>query len=257
MRASVKLMDASSASCSIRDRLSRSEMMALSRSACLWMMDRNRCASSRSSGGFSCSVSTKPLMLVMGVRSSCETLATKSRRMFSRRRNRVTSLSTSSAPRRSPRGPCRPVACTCRYVSFSRLRTMSPSTGPSPRSASSVSSRRSGLRTTSCTLRPSACSGASPSRRAPARFRPSTVSSVSMASTPSTMELSTASSSLRCFSTVAMRSCSCAAMRFMASASAPISSLSGASRRTSRSPSANRTAPACRRRSGTLIRREM
>ena len=46
----------------------------------------------------SSSVSTKPLIEVTGVLSSCETLATKSRRTASSRLRRVTSLSTTTAP---------------------------------------------------------------------------------------------------------------------------------------------------------------
>ena len=48
------------------------------------------------------SVSAKPRIAVSGVLSSCETLATKSRRMRSRRRISVTSWSTATTPRSGP-----------------------------------------------------------------------------------------------------------------------------------------------------------
>ena len=46
--------------------------------------------------GRSASVSRKPLSTVSGVRSSCDTLATKSRRVVSSRSQRVTSRDSSS-----------------------------------------------------------------------------------------------------------------------------------------------------------------
>ncbi len=76
--------------------------MAFRRSACVATMRKNRSASCGSRRAPSNSVSTKPLIDVIGVFSSCDTLATKSRRMFSKRRKCVTSESTTTAPMPRP-----------------------------------------------------------------------------------------------------------------------------------------------------------
>ena len=71
--------------CSMRERANKSSMIDASLSACRAMIWRNRRASIGSSLAPSRRVSTKPLIDAIGVFSSCDTLATKSRRMFSSR----------------------------------------------------------------------------------------------------------------------------------------------------------------------------
>ncbi|CFT97379.1 Uncharacterised protein [Bordetella pertussis] len=75
------------------DRVSRSSTMACMRRACSCIMAMywSRCSAGSASAGSSRSVSRKPASTVSGVRSSCETLATKSRRVVSRRSIWVTS----------------------------------------------------------------------------------------------------------------------------------------------------------------------
>ncbi len=63
----------------------------------LMLISRKRSAFSESFIAPSLSVSKKPFMDVIGVFSSCETFATKSRRMFSNVLRRVTSFNTISA----------------------------------------------------------------------------------------------------------------------------------------------------------------
>ena len=68
-----------SLSSSSLERLSKSSTIKLSLSVCLAIISRNRFASSGLSIAPSWSVSTNPLIDVIGVFSSCETFATKSR----------------------------------------------------------------------------------------------------------------------------------------------------------------------------------
>jgi hypothetical protein len=65
------------------DRVSRSSMISFRRSVCLAMICKKFVAFFGSLSAPASKVSTKPLMEVMGVFSSWETLATKSRRVFS------------------------------------------------------------------------------------------------------------------------------------------------------------------------------
>ena len=98
-------------------------MMALSRSAWRAMMPRNFSADSGSRIAPSSSVSTNPLIAVIGVRSSWETFATKSRRKFSSRRMRVMSFKTTTAPICRPEASCSTAPCACSQRSpFSRRR---------------------------------------------------------------------------------------------------------------------------------------
>ena len=157
-----------SESCSMRDRLKRSSMISLRRSACLAMICKKFRAFSGSCMAPSSRVSTNPLMEVMGVLSSWETLATKSRRACSRRRNRVTSLSTMRAPKAFPWGSRE----GCRGLDHRAL----PPENHFPVHLSRADERvtkfwRSGLRTTSGMGRSWAVSGSTPSSRAPAWFR--------------------------------------------------------------------------------------
>ena len=96
-------------------------------------------------------------------------------------------------------------------------------------------------------LRPTARSGVWCSSLAATAFMLMMVSSWSTAITPSTMLDMTAANSRRWFSMVSMRRPSWSAMRFMASARAVISAESVSWARSSRSPAAKPSAPACRR----------
>ncbi len=75
------------------DSVSRSSTMACMRWACSYIMSMycSRCSLGSASSGMSRSVSRKPASTVSGVRNSCDTLATKSRRVVSRRSIWVTS----------------------------------------------------------------------------------------------------------------------------------------------------------------------
>src|SRR5439155_1601374 len=84
------------------DSVSRSSIRRPRRSAWRSITDRKRRAVGRSSPGGPSSVSAYPLIAVSGVRSSCETLATKSRRTTSRRRSSVTSCRTRTKPKGRP-----------------------------------------------------------------------------------------------------------------------------------------------------------
>ena len=88
-------------------------MMASRRFTCRCTIPRKRMELAGSSKPSSRIVSTKPLINVIGVRSSWETLATKSRRTFSRCRSRVTSCSTIRTPIFSPRTSCSAVPWAC------------------------------------------------------------------------------------------------------------------------------------------------
>ena len=96
---------------------SRSSMIEFRRSACPAMMRRNRRPASGSSIAPSASVSAKPLIDVTGVLSSCDTLATKSLRTASRRRRRVTSFTTTTAPATAPSSVCSSEPFACRNLS--------------------------------------------------------------------------------------------------------------------------------------------
>ena len=142
-------------------------MIEFRRSACPTMMRRKRCAPPGRPARRPRSVSTKPLIEVTGVLSSCETLATKSRRTVSSRLSRVTSLSTTTAPTSSPLGVAGssvPLACRLRSSAPTRM-TMSASTGRCPPSVCATTCCRSGLRTTSWMDLPSAAAGSVSSRR--------------------------------------------------------------------------------------------
>ena len=230
--------------------------MACRRSACRATMSRNRSACGRSSMAPSRRVSTKPLMLVIGVLSSCDTLATKSRRMFSSRRIWVMSFSTTSMPRSRPAAFRRAVAVPCRKRSASPRSTISPVVG-SAFDMASVSRRCSPtLRITSCTVRPRACAAGTPRSASAAGFMAMTWACGSSASTPSCMLTRIASCSLRCCVTTLIWSSSCAAMLLSVAARLPISGVSGMRIWWEKSPAARCSALArmtCRER---LIRAE-
>src|SRR5262249_40477115 len=75
----------------------RALRIRVSRSLCCRMMSRNRTLVAGSSLPPSSNASTYPLIDVRGVRSSCDTLATKSFRIFSSLRSSVISWNTSTA----------------------------------------------------------------------------------------------------------------------------------------------------------------
>ena len=83
---------------STRAMVSRSSVNRLMRVAFFRIVARNSRATGLSASSWSSSVSTYPLIEVNGVRSSCETLATKSRCVRSTSSIRVMSCSTATAP---------------------------------------------------------------------------------------------------------------------------------------------------------------
>ncbi len=140
------------------------------RSAWRPILARKRWRSSASISGSSISVSTSPRIAVTGVLSSCETLATKSRRTVSRRRSRVTSWSTRTAPPRVPPAALSGDECRSRkrsVVSGSRATRCSTSSLRRVSASISVASR---IRVTSQIGRPCASSGSAPSNRPATSF---------------------------------------------------------------------------------------
>ena len=101
----------------------RVQAVDLARARCAGTAGRWPCSSRPSSS----SVSTKPLIEVIGVRSSCETLATKSRRTFSKCRSRVTSCSTISTPIFCPCASCSAVPWAFSQRSSGPKKRRSPS----------------------------------------------------------------------------------------------------------------------------------
>ena len=233
-------------------------MIEFSRSACPAMMRTKRRAASGSSSAPSSSVSAKPLIEVTGVLSSCETLATKSRRTASSLLRRVTSFSTTTAPTSSPSSsPCSNVPLAWRLRSSAPTRmTMSASTGLWPPSVCATTCWRSGLRTTSWMDLPSAAAGSVSSRRAAAALTAITRSSVSTARTPSTMLASTASRSLRSCVSRRSLSSSSSAIWLMLSATEANSSTRGTKSLCEKSPAARRSAPTLICRICPLMRRD-
>ncbi len=81
-----------------RERESRSSIIRAMWSAFLSRISKKLRARLGSASGLSMRASAYPLMVVSGVRSSCETLATKSRRTRSRRLSSLMSWNTARAP---------------------------------------------------------------------------------------------------------------------------------------------------------------
>ena len=239
--------------CSIRERARRSSMIDASRSACLAMMLRNRRWSAGSSPAPSSNVSTKPLIEAIGVLSSCDTLATKSRRTFSSRCMAVTSFKTITAPPSPERS--RSAVPRRRIVRSRPPRSRrSSSTGSRQSIARRANRRRSGLRTTSCSGRRMARSESTASSSAAARLIPTTRCRASMASTPSIMLPRTASCWLPCLPIVSPRSTSCSRSEVIASASSASSADSAAGMGALTSPLASRAAAIDRSATGRASR---
>ena len=189
------------------ERLSRSSMMAFRRSAWPTMMRRNRSASAGSSLAPSSSVSAKPLIEVTGVLISCETLATKSRRMASSAAGGVTSFSTTIGT--DALSPSSPLQASRRAVdrSVARVRRRATMSRPRPagRSASDGGDRSPAAR--GCARPPGCCGpcaslGLDPEQAGGRGVDVMTRSWLSTASTPSTMLARMASRSLRLSVTV-------------------------------------------------------
>ena len=151
--------------CSIRDRLRRSSTSACRRSACARAMRRNRLPLEPRYRRRSSIVSTNPLMAVIGVRSSWETLATKSWRSRSNRWSRVASDAQISTSRPSSSAGIR---LTRTWITASATRSaMSPvACSEVPARTGARSSRSDGAGSASARGRPT-CSGRTP-RRSPA-----------------------------------------------------------------------------------------
>src|SRR5665647_3032539 len=120
---------------------------------------------------------------------------------------------------------------------------MSASTGSCPDRVCATTRCRSGLRRTSWIVRPSASAGSASMRLAAAALTAMMRSSVSTASTPSTMLERTASRSLRSRVRVPILSSSSPAMWFRLSATAANSSVRGTNSLYAKSPPARRSAP--------------
>ena len=171
-------------------------MIALSRSACLAMICRNRMRVVGMSIAPSNSVSTKPLIDAIGVFNSCDTLATKSWRTFSKWRKRGNVVEhdhrADAAAGRRRAAPCRGCgeSFPARRAARRRLRSARRSAGPGWRIAAD---RRCAELLASCGPATSACR--LPINSAAARFKLITRSCGSTANTPSTMLASTASCS--------------------------------------------------------------
>ena len=161
----------------------------------------------------------------MGVRSSCETLATKSRRTSSKWRSRVTSCSTISTPILPRCESCSAVPWRCTQRSC-----WPPNRGFRPRPARRWPGPIRRTPAGPACESPRRCSalaawrGSPPSNAAQVLFRLRIVPSLLMAKTPSSMLDNIASRSFCWRKTVWIRSSSCSAMRFIVSAKAPISS---------------------------------
>ena len=89
-------------------------------------MSMKRAAASGSLSTARRAVSAAERTAVMGVRSSCDTLATKSLRIVSSRRISVTSTNTATSPRGSPPSD---VACTMKRRGPSPAISTSPDAG--------------------------------------------------------------------------------------------------------------------------------
>ena len=227
---------------SMRESSSRSSIRASSRRA-LARITSIDCTARGSAGGASASRSAKPRIAVSGVFSSCDALATKSRRIASTRRSSVTSWKTATAPGRPP-GCAKGATCS---------RTRLAATGPiaasrtcdSPLcSAARSASTTSVWRTVSSSGRPSGGPGAPKSSRRPGLAR-RTRSSASTARTASSIAVSTASSLARCASLSRSRCVSASAIWFCAAATPRSAPPHVPGSRASRSPAASRSA--CRR----------
>ena len=154
--------------CSMRDRLRRSSTSACRRSACAPVMRRNRLPWEPRYRRRSSIVSTNPLMEVMGVRSSWETLATKSCRNRSNWRRRVASVAQSRTSHPSPSAWTR---LTRIWITASGTTSArSPAPWPDvPATTGARSSRSDGADSTSANGRPT-CPGCTPSRLPAAAF---------------------------------------------------------------------------------------
>ena len=149
--------------CSMRDRLRRSSTSASSRSACAPAMRRNRLPLEPRYRRRSSIVSTNPLMAVIGVRSSCETLATKSCRSRSSRCILVASVAQSRTSRPSPSG----TRLTRMWITASGTRSpRSPAAcSEAPARTGARMARSDGADSASAKGRPT-CSGRTPSNPA-------------------------------------------------------------------------------------------
>src|SRR5262245_22550490 len=196
-------------------------------------------------------------MAVSGVRSSCETLATKSRRITSSRRSSLTSWSTSTSPNGAPSGSQRRAPLTC---------SVDPSPPPSVTSRESVEVPAASWRSSSaiCGSRASSISGCPrPSRpggtssSSCARSFMSTIRPArSVTTTPSTMPRRIASSRSRSTRSAVIVVATSDAISASCSSSTPRSSARSAARYGGGAPLASVRAKATRRWTRRSSRRE-
>ena len=212
---------------SMRDRSSRSSTIRCIR----WVLARIvwvNCARCAWGSVSSRSVSAKPLTTVRGVRNSCDTLATKSRRTVSRRRIGVTSRMASTAP---PPSNGRAVSATDRsliWVSSASVDTPAIAAASASRSTRSRGSRSAEKGTASRTPN---------TRRAPV-FMWITCWRPSSAMTPSLSDSVRARSRASSASKACTRAPSCSANRWKALASSPTSPGAASDGRRDKSPEA-------------------
>ena len=137
----------------MRDRSSKSCTKSPNRRALRSIISTNDPAAAGSVRAAVRRVSAADITAAMGVRSSCETLPTKSLRTVSRRRTSVTSKRTTSTQRGSPD---KRVAWTNKQRGRRPATSISPVTGSWPAIAASTRICSSALRTTSMAGRPTA-----------------------------------------------------------------------------------------------------
>src|SRR5262245_7671077 len=192
-------------------------------------------------------------MAVSGVRSSCDTLATKSRRMTSSRRSSVTSCNTSTKPKASPSAPRSRAAFTWSVGPVPALSVTSREAILAPPASSRISSPSAGSRLSSTSGRPRGVASGGSARRSRARAFVRTTPPVrSVTRTPSTMPRRMASRRSRSTRSSPMVPPICRAISPSWASSSPTSSGRSGARYGGASPAASLPAKPrsrCRRRS--------
>ena len=161
-------------------------------------------------------------MAVSGVRNSCETLATKSLRTRSSRSRSVMSCRMAMAPLLD--APASGAACTSKERRPRRSNACAASTTRPRPPPCAAFRRKSGSRTRRSTGKPAGTGPWPPNAPANAALQNVTRSSLSTASTPSTMPVRMASRRAPSNRTLSTSSLTCAATRPNASARLPTSS---------------------------------
>ena len=209
-----------------RDSVSRSETRLLKRIDWSRIFSMKRWCVAGSMSRSSISVSTNPRIAASGVLSSCEMLATKSRRTPSSWRRSLTSCSTTTAPTRSPLAFLSGEPMTWMTWSFCIFVMRASDTRTRSSFIASLSaSLTSTTRVTSQMRRPCELVASMPRIASAALLTCTTTSSRSTATTPSTMLARMAKVTLRSAVMVSICDLSWPVIALSAPASAPISSL--------------------------------